>query len=177
MYASISAGVCALWGPLHGGANQQVIEMLERIQREGLTVDQVVDRAIQDKSFRLFGFGHRVYKTYDPRARIAKQACERVMKSQGVQDPMLDIAVELEQTALSHDYFKERNLFPNVDFYTGIMLRALGLPSNIFTVLFAIGRLPGWIANWIELTHDPDNRIGRPRQIYTGSNERSYPAS
>lgn len=175
LYASISAGVCALWGPLHGGANQQVIEMLQQIRTEGLTVDQVVERAKTDKTFRLFGFGHRVYKTYDPRARIAKQGCEKVLAKLGVRDPLLDIAVELETRALADDYFQERNLFPNVDFYTGIMLRALGLPTDIFTVLFAIGRLPGWIANWLELMEDSERRIGRPRQIYTGETHRPYP--
>jgi citrate synthase len=175
LYASISAGVCALWGPLHGGANQQVIEMLEKIHSEGLSVDQVIERAKSDKSFRLFGFGHRVYKTYDPRARIAKHASEKVLAKLGVRDPLLDIAVELEARALAEEYFQERHLFPNVDFYTGIMLRALGLPTNIFTVLFAIGRLPGWIAHWLELMDDPERRIGRPRQIYTGETARPYP--
>ena len=173
LYASISAGVCALWGPLHGGANQHVIEMLEMIHREGLSVDDVVQKAIKDKGFRLFGFGHRVYKTFDPRARIAKKACEDVLNAMGIQDPLLDIAVELEQRALSEPYFQDRNLYPNIDFYTGITLRALGLPTNMFTVLFAIGRLPGWIANYIELLKDPDLKIGRPRQVYCGETARS----
>ena len=173
LYPSVAAGICALWGPLHGGANQQVIEMLERIRSEGLNVDQVVDRAVNDKSFRLFGFGHRVYKAYDPRARIAKQACERVLEKMGVDDELLDLAMELEQAALSNPYFKERNLYPNVDFYTGITLRALGLPTNMFTVLFAIGRLPGWIAHYMDMLKDPDKKIGRPRQIYTGPTART----
>ena len=175
LYASIAAGICALWGPLHGGANQQVIEMLEDIQETGLTIKQVVDRAINDKSFRLFGFGHRVYKAYDPRAKIAKKACEDVLSKMGMQDQLLEIAVELEQEALANDYFKERNLYPNVDFYTGITLRALGLPTSMFTVVFAIGRMPGWIAHWFDLMKDPERKIGRPRQIYTGANYRELP--
>ena len=171
LYASISAGICALWGPLHGGANQRVIEMLGRIHEEGMTIDRVVERAKnKEDGFRLFGFGHRVYKTYDPRARIAKKSCEEVLERLGVNDPLLDIAIKLEERALSDDYFKERRLFPNVDFYTGMTLRALGIPTNMYTVLFAIGRLPGWLAQWLELTKDPDRRIGRPRQIYTGPN-------
>jgi len=173
LYASISAGICALWGPLHGGANQRVIEMLQRINTEGMSIDRVVERAKnKEDGFRLFGFGHRVYKTYDPRARIAKQSCEEVLERLGAKDPLLEIAMELEARALSDDYFKERRLFPNVDFYTGITLRALGIPTDMYTVLFAIGRLPGWLAQWLELTRDPENRIGRPRQIYTGPNER-----
>jgi citrate synthase len=174
LYAAVSAGICALWGPLHGGANQQVIEMLENIQQTGLTIDQVVDRAINDKSFRLFGFGHRVYKAYDPRAKIAKQACEDVLNKLGKSDALLDIAVELEQAALANEYFKKRNLYPNVDFYTGITLRALGLPTSMFTVIFAIGRMPGWIAHWLDLMNDPERKIGRPRQIYTGSSQRTF---
>jgi len=174
LYASVSAGICALWGPLHGGANQQVIEMLENIQQTGLTIDQVVDRAINDKSFRLFGFGHRVYKAYDPRAKIAKQACEDVLNKLGKSDALLDIAVELEQAALANEYFKKRNLYPNVDFYTGITLRALGLPTSMFTVIFAIGRMPGWIAHWLDLMNDPERKIGRPRQIYTGPSQHTF---
>jgi citrate synthase len=177
LYASISAGVCALWGPLHGGANQQVVEMLEMIHREGLSVDDVVQKAINDKSFRLFGFGHRVYKTFDPRARIAKKACEDVLNAMGIHDPLLDTAVALEQRALSEPYFQDRNLYPNIDFYTGITLRALGLPTSMFTVLFAIGRLPGWIAHYIELLRDPDLKIGRPRQIYCGATARAIEPS
>lgn len=174
LYAAVSAGICALWGPLHGGANQQVIEMLENIQQTGLTIDQVVDRAINDKSFRLFGFGHRVYKAYDPRAKIAKQACEDVLNKLGKSDALLDIAVELEQAALANEYFKKRNLYPNVDFYTGITLRALGLPTSMFTVVFAIGRMPGWIAHWLDLMNDPERKIGRPRQIYTGPSQHTF---
>jgi len=173
LYASISAGICALWGPLHGGANQAVIEMLEQIKREGLTIDKCIERA-KDKNdpFRLMGFGHRVYKSYDPRAKIAKKACEDVLNKLGIKDELLDIAVQLEERALSDDYFKERNLYPNVDYYTGITLRAMGIPTNMFTVIFAIGRLPGWIAHWLEQRDDKDQRIGRPRQIYTGPQER-----
>lgn len=174
LYASISAGICALWGPLHGGANQAVIEMLEQIRREGLTIDKCIERA-KDKndSFRLMGFGHRVYKSYDPRAKIAKKACEDVLNKLGIKDELLDIAVQLEDRALNDDYFKERNLYPNVDYYTGITLRAMGIPTNMFTVIFAIGRLPGWIAHWLEQRDDKDQRIGRPRQIYTGPQQRA----
>jgi citrate synthase len=157
---------------LHGGANTEVIYMLDKIHREGISLEKFIDGVIS-KEFLLFGFGHRVYKTYDPRARIAKKACQQVLDKTGVKDPLLDIAKELEEKALEVEYFKERNLYPNVDFYTGIMLRALGLPTDIFTVLFSIGRLPGWIANWLELKDDPDRRIGRPRQIYTGAKERN----
>lgn len=173
LYASISAGICALWGPLHGGANQAVIEMLEQIRREGLTIDKCIERAKdKDDSFRLMGFGHRVYKSYDPRAKIAKKACEDVLNALGIKDELLDIAVQLEERALSDEYFKERNLYPNVDFYTGITLRAMGIPTNMFTVIFAIGRLPGWIAHWLEQRADKEQRIGRPRQVYTGPNDR-----
>jgi len=173
LYASIAAGICALWGPLHGGANQAVIEMLEQIKREGLTIDKCIERA-KDKNdpFRLMGFGHRVYKSYDPRAKIAKNACEDVLNKLGIKDELLDIAIQLEERALSDDYFKERNLYPNVDYYTGITLRAMGIPTNMFTVIFAIGRLPGWIAHWLEQRDDKDQRIGRPRQIYTGPQKR-----
>ncbi len=175
LYASIAAGICALWGPRHGGANQAVIEMLEYIQEEGSSVDKMVERAKdKDDSFRLMGFGHRVYKSYDPRAKIAKEACKEVLNELGIDDPTLDIAMQLEEKALSDPYFKERNLYPNVDYYTGITLRAMGFPMNMFTVLFALGRLPGWIAHWLELKDDPDNRIGRPRQIYTGPTHREF---
>ncbi|MBU0677442.1 MAG: citrate synthase [Verrucomicrobia bacterium] len=175
LYASIASGVCALWGPLHGGANQAVVEMLEEMQREGWTAADVIAKAKNKESgFRLMGFGHRVYKTYDPRARIAKEACEKVLKQLGVVDPLLDLAFELEDAALNDDYFKERNLYPNVDFYTGITLRAVGIPTNMYPVMFAIGRLPGWIAQWRELWGDPDQRIGRPRQIYTGPVKRDF---
>lgn len=174
LYASIAAGICALWGPLHGGANQAVIEMLEQIRREGLTIDQCIARA-KDKndSFRLMGFGHRVYKSYDPRAKIAKKACEDVLNTMGIKDELLDIAVQLEERALNDEYFKERNLYPNVDYYTGITLRAMGIPTDMFTVIFAIGRLPGWIAHWLEQKADTDQRIGRPRQVYTGPVQRA----
>lgn len=173
LYASISAGICALWGPLHGGANQAVIEMLEQIKREGLTIDKCIERAKdKDDPFRLMGFGHRVYKSYDPRAKIAKKACEDVLNKLGIKDDLLDIAVQLEERALNDEYFKERNLYPNVDYYTGITLRAMGIPTAMFTVIFAIGRLPGWIAHWLEQRDDKDQRIGRPRQIYTGPKER-----
>jgi len=169
LYASISAGICALWGPLHGGANQQVIEMLEDIERDGGDVDKVIEKAKNKRSpFRLMGFGHRVYKSYDPRARIAKDLCEKVIASMDTSDPLLDIARELEEKALADPYFIERGLYPNVDFYTGLTYREMGIPTNMFTVMFAIGRLPGWIAQWMELKKDGDARIARPRQIYTG---------
>lgn len=174
IYASVAAGICALWGPLHGGANQRVIEMLEQLQREGGNVEKALNRAkSKNSSFRLMGFGHRVYKTYDPRARVAKRICETVLDHLGIHDPLLDMAVKLEQAALADSYFKDRNLYPNVDFYTGIVFRAMGIPTNMFTVLFAIGRLPGWIAQWLEWNNDPAKKIGRPRQIYTGPNPRS----
>ncbi len=174
LYASISAGICALSGPLHGGANQAVIEMLEQIKREGLTIDKCIEKAKdKDDPFRLMGFGHRVYKSYDPRAKIAKIACEDVLNKMGVKDELLDIAIQLEERALSDDYFKERHLYPNVDYYTGISLRAMGIPTNMFTVIFAIGRLPGWIAHWLEHRDDQAQRIGRPRQVYTGPTQRS----
>lgn len=173
MYASISAGICALWGPLHGGANQKVIEMLEDIERDGGDVDKVIEKAKNKRSpFRLMGFGHRVYKSYDPRARIAKDLCEKVIASTEKSDPLLDIARELEEKALSDPYFIERGLYPNVDFYTGLTYREMGIPTNMFTVMFAIGRLPGWIAQWMEMKSSPDTRISRPRQIYTGPNVR-----
>lgn len=173
LYASIAAGICALWGPLHGGANQAVIEMLEQIRREGLTIDTCIKRSKdKDDPFRLMGFGHRVYKSYDPRAKIAKQACEDVLEKMGIKDELLDIAIQLEDRALNDEYFVERKLYPNVDFYTGITLRAMGIPTNMFTVIFAIGRAPGWIAHWLEQRDDPDQRIGRPRQVYTGPQDR-----
>lgn len=172
LFASISAGVSALWGPLHGGANQAVLEMLQEIYDNGGDVQKYVAKA-QDKndSFRLMGFGHRVYKNFDPRAKIIKKAADDVLDALGVEDPLLDIAKQLEKVALEDDYFKARNLYPNVDFYSGIIYRAMGIPPEMFTVLFAIGRLPGWIAQWKEmrLNNEP---IGRPRQIYTGENER-----
>ena len=173
LYASIAAGICALWGPKHGGANQHVIEMLEDIQREGGDVDKVIERAKNPRSpFRLMGFGHRVYKSYDPRAKIAKELCEKVIAATHTKDPLLDIAHELEEKALADPYFQERNLYPNVDFYTGLTYREMGIPTNMFTVMFAIGRLPGWIAQWLEMQNDSDVRIARPRQVYTGPNLR-----
>ncbi len=174
VYASVAAGILALWGPLHGGANQQVIEMLEHIRAEGGNVDKFVEMAKDPNSgFRLMGFGHRVYKNYDPRAKVIKKACDRVLAKLG-EDPILDIAKELEARALSEDYFKERKLFPNVDFYSGIIYRAIGIPVNMFTVMFALGRLPGWIAQWKEMMEDPKHRIARPRQVYTGPVETPY---
>lgn len=175
LYAAISAGICALWGPLHGGANQSVIEMLSEIKESGGDVKPFVAKA-RDKNdpFRLMGFGHRVYKTYDPRARIMKEWCHRVIKKLKIKDPLLDIAMELEEIALKDTYFIDHNLYPNIDFYAGIVLRTLSIPINMFTVLFAIGRLPGWIAQWKESMEDPDWKIQRPRQVYTGLNERDY---
>lgn len=169
LYASVAAGCCALWGPKHGGANQAVMEMLNRIISEGLSVEQVVAMA-KDKSssFRLSGFGHRVYKTFDPRARIAKKMCQEVLAAQHKEDRLLEIAMKLEEAALSDDYFIERNLYPNVDFYTGIIFHLMGIPQSMFTVLFAMGRLPGWIAHYLEWRHDPYQKIGRPRQVYSG---------
>lgn len=175
MYASISAGICALWGKLHGGANQAVLLQLEQIHRSGEDVKSFIAQA-KDKTsnFRLMGFGHRVYKNFDPRARIIKEACHNLLNHLGIQDPLLDIALQLEDAALSDEYFVERKLYPNVDFYSGLMYRAMGIPVNMFTVMFALGRLPGWIAHFIEMHDDPDTRIGRPRQIYTGETERDY---
>ena len=174
LYASVSAGIAALWGPLHGGANQAVIEMLESIKDDGGDVEKYVSKA-KDKSdsFRLMGFGHRVYKNFDPRATIIKKAADDVLNELGVEDPVLDIAKKLEKVALSDEYFKSRGLYPNVDFYSGIIYRALGIPTDMFTVMFALGRLPGWIAQWKEMRENQEP-IGRPRQVYTGSTERKY---
>ncbi len=175
LYAAIAAGINALWGPLHGGANQQVIEMLERIQADGGDVTKYVGKAKdQNDAFRLSGFGHRVYKNYDPRARILKEACHVVLDELGKRDHLLDLALELESVALSDDYFIERKLYPNVDFYSGLIYRAMGFPTQMFTVLFAIGRLPGWLAHWKEMIESPATKIGRPRQIYTGAAKRPY---
>ena len=174
LYASVSAGIAALWGPLHGGANQAVIEMLEDIRVDGGDVDKYVAKAKdKDDSFRLMGFGHRVYKSFDPRATIIKKAADDVLKELNINDPVLEIAKRLEEVALEDDYFKSRNLYPNVDFYSGIIYRALGIPTDMFTVMFALGRLPGWIAQWKEMreNHEP---IGRPRQVYIGANSRKY---
>ena len=173
LFASISAGISALWGPLHGGANQQVIEMLERIEADGGDVQTFVNRAKDKKdNSRLMGFGHRVYKNYDPRAAILKRSCADVLKRLGIHSRQLDIAMTLEEIALKDDYFISHKLYPNVDFYSGIIYRALGIPVNMFTVMFAIGRMPGWIAQWLESRTDPDTRIVRPRQIYTGATKR-----
>lgn len=175
LYAAISAGIAALWGPLHGGANQAVIEMLSDAQEQGYNLSKLVERA-KDKNdpFRLMGFGHRVYKTYDPRAKIMKKMCDTLIGKLKIKDPLLDLALELEGIALEDDYFIEHNLYPNVDFYSGIVLRAIGIPTNMFTVMFAIGRLPGWIAQWKESMDDPDWRLCRPRQIYTGPTKTEY---
>lgn len=174
LYATISAGISALWGPLHGGANQEVIEMLEKIHNDGGDVDKWVAKAKdKDDSFRLMGFGHRVYKNFDPRAKIIKKACDDILEKLGVNDPLLAIAKRLEQVALEDEYFKARNLYPNVDFYSGIIYKAIGIPTEMFTVMFALGRLPGWIAQWKEMTENKEP-IGRPRQIYTGEVLRTY---
>jgi citrate synthase len=175
LYASISAGIAALWGPLHGGANQEVLEMLEAIRADGGDVSKAIARA-KDKNdpFRLMGFGHRVYKNFDPRAQIIKRAADTVLAKIGARDELLDIALEMEQVALADSYFVDHKLYPNVDFYSGLIYRALGFPTRMFTVLFAIGRLPGWIAQWREMMVDPSSRIGRPRQLYVGAGERPY---
>jgi citrate synthase len=174
IYASISAGINALWGPLHGGANQSVIEMLEAIKADGGDAKKYLDKA-KDKNdpFRLMGFGHRVYKNFDPRAKIIKKAADDVLAKLGVNDPILEIAKELEHAALNDQYFIDRQLYPNVDFYSGIIYRALGIPTEMFTVMFALGRLPGWIAQWKEMREN-NEPIGRPRQVYVGANERDY---
>ncbi len=175
LYSAISAGIAALWGPLHGGANQAVIEMLKNIVSGGSNIDKVIERA-KDKNdpFRLMGFGHRVYKTSDPRAKIIKNVCDNLLEKLNIRDPLLDVAKELEEKAVHDNYFTEHNLYPNVDFYSGIILRAIGIPTNMFTVMFAIGRLPGWIAQWKEYMDDPKKKLGRPRQIYMGPNKTDY---
>jgi len=174
LFASISAGICALWGPLHGGANQQVIEMLQQIRESGQSAQTFVERAKQKNSgFKLMGFGHRVYKNFDPRATILKQAADDVLSALGMRDPLLNPAIELEQIALTDPYFIERKLYPNVDFYSGILYRAMGIPTNMFTVMFALGRLPGWIAQWKEMTGDDKTKINRPRQVYVGETVRT----
>ncbi|QDU31817.1 Citrate synthase 1 [Anatilimnocola aggregata] len=175
LFASISAGISALWGPLHGGANEAVVLMLERIIQEGGDVSKFVNMAKDKKSnFRLMGFGHRVYKNFDPRCKIIKQACDKLLAKLSVSDPLFDVAQQLEQVALSDEYFIERKLYPNVDFYSGVIYRALGIPVQMFTVLFAMGRLPGWIAHWVEMHRSPTKRIYRPRQIYTGPTQRKF---
>ncbi len=175
LYASIASGVCALWGPLHGGANQRVIQMLSQIQNSGETIESYIAK-VKDKQnqTRLMGFGHRVYKSFDPRARIIKGSCDDVLRQLHVQDPLLDIALKLEETALHDEYFVERRLYPNVDFYSGIILRAIGIPQDMFTVMFAIGRMPGWIAQYREVGIDPNSHIYRPRQLYIGATQRDY---
>lgn len=175
LFASISAGICALWGPLHGGANEACVEMLEQIIADGGNVKKYVDMAKDKKSgIRLMGFGHRVYKNYDPRATLIKQQCDKLLAKLSIKDPLFDVAQELEHVALNDPYFIEKKLYPNVDFYSGVIYRAIGIPVQMFTVLFAIGRLPGWIAHWVEMQQSETKRICRPRQIYTGPKLRSF---
>jgi len=176
IFASVSAGINALYGPLHGGANEAVLKMLGEIQESGESVQKFVDRVKRkEEGVRLMGFGHRVYKSFDPRARLVKESADEVLADLGVSDPLLDIARELEEVALADDYFIDRKLYPNVDFYTGVIYKAMGFPPRMFTVLFAIGRLPGWIANWREMNQDPNTKIGRPQQLYTGPAQRDWP--
>ena len=178
LFASISAGINALYGPLHGGANEAVLTMLARIRDSGESVSKFVERVkAKEDGIRLMGFGHRVYKNYDPRAKLVKESADEVLADLGVQDPLLDIAKELEEIALSDEYFQSRRLYPNVDFYTGVIYKAMGFPTRMFTVLFAIGRLPGWIAHWREANADPSTKIGRPQQLYVGPAARSWPAA
>jgi len=173
LFASCAAGVCALWGPLHGGANVAVLDMLSHIRDNNIDLKDYVDR-VKKKEVKLMGFGHRVYKSFDPRATILKAAADKILPKLGVKDPLLDMARRMEEVALEDPYFKDRNLYPNVDFYSGILMRAMGIPVSMFTVLFSIGRMPGWIAHWKELHDDTSARIYRPRQIYTGHTERDY---
>jgi citrate synthase len=176
MFASISAGINALYGPLHGGANEAVLKMLGEIKDSGQSVAKYVERVKKKESgVRLMGFGHRVYKNFDPRARLVKQSADEVLEALGVNDDLLEIAKELESVALADDYFIDRKLYPNVDFYTGVIYKAMGFPTRMFTVLFAIGRLPGWIAHWREMNADHSTKIGRPQQLYVGSPEREFP--
>jgi citrate synthase len=175
MFASISAGINALFGPLHGGANQAVLEMLEEIHASEDNVDTFIERVKnKEPGVKLMGFGHRVYKSYDPRAALVKKHAHEILSTLGVSDPLFDIALRLEEVALHDEFFIERKLYPNVDFYTGLIYRAIGFPTRMFTVLFALGRLPGWIAQWHEMITDPETKIGRPRQVYTGAPERAY---
>ena len=175
LFASISAGICALWGPLHGGANEAVVNMLEQIIADGGDVKKYVNMAKDKESgFRLMGFGHRVYKNFDPRATIIKKTCDKLLKKLQIKDPLFEAAQELEEAALTDDYFIQRKLYPNVDFYSGVIYRAIGIPIQMFTVLFAMGRIPGWIAHWMEMHQSPNKRICRPRQIYTGPVERKF---
>ncbi|SDQ06739.1 citrate synthase [Microbacterium sp. cf332] len=177
-FSSISAGINALYGPLHGGANEAVLDMLARIRDSGESVERFVARVKnKEDGVKLMGFGHRVYKNYDPRAKLVKESADEVLNELGVVDPLLDLAKELEEIALSDDYFRERRLYPNVDFYTGVIYKAMGFPTRMFTPLFAIGRLPGWLAHWREMQNDPQTKIGRPQQLYTGSAERDYPVA
>ncbi len=175
-FSSISAGINALYGPLHGGANEAVLDMLARIRDSGESVQRFVERVKnKEDGVKLMGFGHRVYKNYDPRAKLVKESADEVLRELGVTDPLLALANELEEIALSDDYFKERRLYPNVDFYTGVIYKAMGFPTRMFTPLFAIGRLPGWLAHWREMQYDPQTKIGRPQQLYIGAGERDYP--
>ncbi|MEZ4226166.1 MAG: citrate synthase [Polyangiaceae bacterium] len=175
LFASLSSSVCALWGPLHGGANQAVIEMLETIQAQGGDYKKFLERVKSgDAGARLMGFGHRVYKNFDPRATLLKTAADRIFNELGIKDPLLDLAKGLEEAALKEDYFVQRKLYPNVDFYSGIIYRAMGIPTEMFTVMFALGRIPGWIAHWMEQRRDKTGRIHRPRQVYTGANQRTF---
>jgi citrate synthase len=177
MFASISAGINALYGPLHGGANEAVLTMLREIKESGESVEKFVERVKnKEDGIRLMGFGHRVYKNFDPRAKLVKESADEVLAALGVKDDLLDIAKELEAVALGDDYFIERKLYPNVDFYTGVIYKAMGFPPRMFTVLFAIGRLPGWIAHWREMNNDPSTKIGRPQQLYVGEPRRDWPA-
>ncbi len=177
-FSSVSAGINALYGPLHGGANEAVLDMLARIRDSGESVQRFVERVKnKEDGVKLMGFGHRVYKNYDPRAKLVKESADEVLAELGVHDPLLDLAKELEEIALNDDYFKERRLYPNVDFYTGVIYKAMGFPTRMFTVLFAIGRLPGWLAHWREMQLDPQTKIGRPQQLYTGSPQRDYPGA
>jgi citrate synthase len=173
LFASVAAGICALWGPLHGGANEACVNMIEQIIADGGDVGKYVDMAKDNKSgFRLMGFGHRVYKNYDPRATIIKTACDKLLAKLELKDPVFEVAQKLEEVALNDEYFVERKLYPNVDFYSGVIYRAIGIPQQMFTVLFAMGRLPGWIAHWAEMHQSPTKRICRPRQVYTGDTQR-----
>jgi len=176
LFAAISAGICALWGPLHGGANEEVLVMLKQIETDGGGPKKFVELAKKkDSGFRLMGFGHRVYKNYDPRAKIMQKTCHEVLSEIGIKDdPLLDVALELERIALHDDYFIEKKLYPNIDFYSGITLKAMGFPTTMFTVLFAVARTVGWISQWKEMIEDPHQKIGRPRQLYTGATERDY---
>ena len=175
VYASVASGILALWGPLHGGANQQAVQMLQQIYEDGSNISKYIELAKNKKNkFRLMGFGHRVYKNFDPRAKIIKKVCHKLLNKLGVNDPLLQIALELENAALEDEYFIVKKLYPTLDFYTGIMYRAIGIPLNMFTVMFALGRVPGWIAQWKEMHEDQKQKIARPRQLFTGPNKRKF---